>query len=125
MNGESKITASHLDRQAVVYVRQSSLAQVREHTESTTRQYALTETATRLGWPAARVAVIDADLGLSGRDAHSRSGLQDLVGRVCVGPVGRVQRGVRAPWSGRPLDTAPTTCRAGLTRRGRAPRRGW
>jgi excisionase family DNA binding protein len=88
MNGETKITASHLDRQAVVYVRQSSLAQVRNHTESTTRQYALTETATRLGWPTTRVAVIDADLGLSGRDAHSRSGLQDLVGQVCVGRVG-------------------------------------
>jgi excisionase family DNA binding protein len=88
MNGALKITASHLERHAVVYIRQSSPAQVRDHTESTARQYALTETATRLGWPPARVIVIDADLGLSGRDAYCRSGLRDLVGRVCVGQVG-------------------------------------
>ena len=88
MNGEQKVTAAHRQRLAVVYLRQSSLAQVRDNTESTLRQYELSETAVRLGWPAARVRVIDADLGCSGRDAASRVGLQELVGRVCVGEVG-------------------------------------
>src|SRR6476659_3044412 len=58
----TKITGSHLDRVALVYVRQSSLAQVREHTESTARQYALAEQATMLGWAPGSVQVIDADL---------------------------------------------------------------
>ena len=66
MNGEAKITRSHRSRIAVVYVRQSTLAQVREHTESTARQYALAEQAVALGWAAADVEVIDADLGVSG-----------------------------------------------------------
>ena len=50
VNVESKITSGHRDRMAVVYLRQSSMAQVREHTESTTRQYGLVEEAVRLGW---------------------------------------------------------------------------
>ena len=88
MNGEQKITAGHRQRLAVVYLRQSSLAQVRDNTESTLRQYDLAETAIRLGWPPAQVIVIDADLGCSGRQAASRAGLQELVGRVCIGEVG-------------------------------------
>jgi len=85
-----KITAAHLERLAVVYVRQSSIAQVREHRESTARQYALTEEAARLGWPASQIAVIDADLGISGRTASARSGFKELVGKVCVGEVGAI-----------------------------------
>ncbi len=85
-----KITAAHLERLAVVYVRQSSIAQVREHTESTARQYALAQEAARLGWSAARISVIDADLGVSGRTASARSGFKELVGRVCVGEVGAI-----------------------------------
>lgn len=85
-----KITAAHLERLAVVYVRQSSMAQVREHSESTARQYALTEEAARLGWPASRIAVIDADLGISGRTASARSGFKELVGKVCVSEVGAI-----------------------------------
>src|SRR5258705_2937687 len=88
MNGEQKVTAGHRQRLAVVYLRQSSLAQVRDNTESTLRQYDLAETAIRLGWPSAQVKVIDADLGCSGRQAASRAGLQELVGRVCIGEVG-------------------------------------
>src|SRR5881394_3041084 len=88
MNGEQKITAVHRQRLAVVYLRQSSPAQVRDHTESTLRQYELAETAVGLGWAPARVSVIDTDLGCSGRDAATRVGLQELVGRVCVGEVG-------------------------------------
>jgi hypothetical protein len=63
------------------------MAQVRENTESTTRQYALAEEAVRLGWPRAKVEVVDADLGLSGRSAEHRDGFKDLVGRVCLGEV--------------------------------------
>jgi hypothetical protein len=55
MTTANKITAAHLERMAVVYVRQSSIAQVREHTESTARQYALAQEASRLGWIAKRI----------------------------------------------------------------------
>jgi DNA invertase Pin-like site-specific DNA recombinase len=85
-----KITASHLDRLALIYLRQSSMAQVRENTESTARQYALADEAVRLGWPASQVEVIDADLGLSGRSAANRSGFKDLLARVCLGEVGAI-----------------------------------
>ena len=68
----TKIATAHLERIAVVYVRQSSIAQVREHTESTARQYGLTREAARLGWSAERISVIDADLGVSGRMASAR-----------------------------------------------------
>ena len=87
---EAKITSEHLDRLAVVYVRQSTLAQVRDHGESTERQYALTGDAERLGWPLDRVVVIDADLGVSGRGGSARAGFKELVGRVCCGEVGAV-----------------------------------
>ena len=70
MNTPNKISQSHLSRKAMVYVRQSTMAQVREHTESTARQYALVEEAARLGWAAARIEVIDCDLGLSGRGSR-------------------------------------------------------
>ena len=85
-----KIGASHLQRLALVYLRQSSMAQVRENTESTARQYALADEAARLGWPVSQVEVIDADLGLSGRSAANRPGFKDLLGRVCLGEVGAI-----------------------------------
>jgi len=85
-----KVRATHLDRAAVIYVRQSTLAQVREHTESTMRQYALAEEATRLGWAADAVEVIDADLGVSGRSVEGRDGFKALVARVCLGEIGAV-----------------------------------
>lgn len=90
MSGASKITSSHLARLAVIYVRQSSPAQVRENTESTARQYALAEEAARMGWQASSILVIDCDLGVSGRTASARAGFQELVGRVCVGEVGAI-----------------------------------
>jgi DNA invertase Pin-like site-specific DNA recombinase len=58
MSAANKITAAHLERLAVVYVRQSTIAQVREHTESTARQYALAQEAARLGWRATRISAI-------------------------------------------------------------------
>jgi DNA invertase Pin-like site-specific DNA recombinase len=90
MRGVEKVTSPYLERTALVYLRQSSMAQVRENTESTARQYALAEEAVRLGWPRAKVEVIDADLGLSGRSAEQRDGFKDLVGRVCLGEVGAI-----------------------------------
>src|SRR5215210_5521811 len=68
----------------------AALAQVRDNTESTARQYGLVEEAVRLGWARSAVEVIDADLGLSGRSAEHRSGYKDLVGRVCLGEVGAI-----------------------------------
>jgi DNA invertase Pin-like site-specific DNA recombinase len=90
MNGASKIRSTHRERVAIIYVRQSTLAQVYGHTESTARQYALADEATRLGWEASRIVVIDADLGVSGRTASARAGFRELVGRVCVGEVGAI-----------------------------------
>jgi excisionase family DNA binding protein len=90
MNGQAKITRDHLSRAAIVYVRQSTLAQVREHTESTARQYALAEQAVALGWARAEVEVIDADLGVSGRSTEGRDGFRELVARVCLGEVGAI-----------------------------------
>jgi DNA invertase Pin-like site-specific DNA recombinase len=90
MRGEEKISGSHLERAALVYLRQSTLVQVREHTESTARQYGLAGEAARLGWPAARIEVIDCDLGLSGRTATHREGFRELLGRVCAGEAGAV-----------------------------------
>ena len=90
IRGEQKVTRSHLERTATVYVRQSTLMQVREHTESTARQYGLAELAARLGWAAGDIEVIDADLGLSGRSATCREGFKQLAARVCLGEVGAV-----------------------------------
>jgi len=90
MNGEGKITSHHRERLALVYLRQSSMAQVRQHTESTMRQYGLVEEATRLGWAPADVLVIDTDLGISGRWGVAREGFTELVTRVCRGDVGAI-----------------------------------
>jgi len=87
VRGHTKLRATHLQRAVVVYVRQSTLAQVREHIESTMRQYALAEEATRLGWPAGAVEVIDA---VSGRSTEGRDGFKALVARICLGEVGAV-----------------------------------
>lgn len=92
MNGEnhSKVTAEHLKRDAYLYVRQSTLRQVMENTESTQRQYALRQRAVALGWPIERVVVIDNDLGLSGASAADREGFQKLVSEVSLGRAGIV-----------------------------------
>lgn len=85
-----KVTASHLRRDAYLYVRQSTVRQVFENTESTLRQYALRERAVALGWPIERVHVIDSDLGKSGASTADREGFQKLVGEVGVGRAGIV-----------------------------------
>ncbi len=85
----NKIAATHLQRQAYLYVRQSTLRQVLENTESTKRQYALRERAVALGWPLDRIVVIDSDLGQSGANSD-RVGFQKLVAAVGMGEVGVV-----------------------------------
>ena len=84
----SKITAEHLCRGAAVYIRQSTLSQVLENTESQRRQYELAEAARTAGF--ASVSVIDDDLGRSGSGAAERPGFQKLVAAVCAGSVGAV-----------------------------------
>jgi DNA invertase Pin-like site-specific DNA recombinase len=85
-----KVTASHLKRSAYLYVRQSTVRQVFENTESTQRQYALRQRAVALGWPEDRVVVIDTDLGISGASAVDRHGFQKLVAEVGMGRAGIV-----------------------------------
>ena len=86
----SKIRPAHLEKLAVVYVRQSSPQQVLEHRESTARQYAFADHAVALGWSRDRVLIIDEDLGKSGRTADGRSGFQRLVSEVTLHHVGLV-----------------------------------
>ena len=90
MNERGKITASHLSRQAIVYLRQSSPAQVEHNRESTERQYALAKKACELGWPYERIVVIDEDLGLSGAGWVARSGFARLTAEVALARVGLV-----------------------------------
>jgi DNA invertase Pin-like site-specific DNA recombinase len=92
MMGEThaKVQARHLKRNAYLYVRQSTLRQVLENTESTKRQYALRERAMALGWRLDQVIVIDSDLGQSGASAVDREGFQQLVSEVGVGRAGIV-----------------------------------
>ena len=90
MNERAKITTSHLSRQAIVYLRQSSAAQVEHNRESTDRQYALAARARELGWPDDRIVVIDEDLGLSGSGAVARSGFARLTAEVALAHVGLV-----------------------------------
>src|SRR5204862_6772491 len=75
----SKVREWHRDRLAVVYVRQSTMAQVIEHGESTRLQYGLSGRAAELGWEPSRILVIDEDLGHSASGAEVRPGLQRLV----------------------------------------------
>ena len=86
----SKVHPEHLNRLAIVYIRQSSLAQVRFHRESTERQYALQEKALGLGWAPEQIQVIDEDLGISGSGRSQRLGFQNLVAQVSLGEVGAI-----------------------------------
>lgn len=90
MTSLEKIQSEHLNRRACVYLRQSTMAQLVEHTESTARQYALQSRATELGWPVEQVQVIDEDLGQSGQTADGRSGFQRLAEDVAHGRVGAI-----------------------------------
>ena len=85
-----KVLPGHLEKLAIVYVRQSSPTQVLEHRESTARQYAFADQAVAFGWPRERVLIIDEDQGKSGRTAEDRSGFQRLITEVTLDHVGMV-----------------------------------
>lgn len=75
----SKLTREHLQRYAILYVRQSTSQQLRDHQESTARQYRLTERLAAFGWPDDRIIVIDEDLGISGSGKATRTGFRRLL----------------------------------------------
>jgi len=85
-----KVTDSHLKRLAYCYVRQSTLKQVFENTESTKRQYALRERAIALGWPVVQIVTVDSDLGETAASVADRHGFQKLMTDVSLGRVGLV-----------------------------------
>ena len=85
-----RITASHLGRAAIVYIRQSTVAQLERNRESTDRQYKLVERAIRLGWRPEQVRPIDEDLGLSGSGAVHREGFELMTSEVALGRVGLI-----------------------------------
>ena len=86
----SKVTAAHLGRAALLYVRQSTLKQVLHNTESAIRQYDLRGRAIALGWRDDQITVIDIDQGHSGASAADREGFQQLVAEVSLGRAGIV-----------------------------------
>ena len=86
----SKLHDDHLQRLAIVYVRQSHPQQVVEHVESTARQYALVDRAVALGWSRDRVVVIDEDQGQSGQSMVTRLGLQRVLAEVSLDHVGLI-----------------------------------
>jgi DNA invertase Pin-like site-specific DNA recombinase len=88
VGGQHKITISHWQRRAYIYVRQSSLKQVRHNRESQANQYRLAHRAAALGWPEGQITIIDQDQGRSGRDSEGRDGFKELVGEVSLGRVG-------------------------------------
>ena len=88
MNGSSKILPTHLNRQAVVYLRQSDPKQVRQNRESALNQRALQERLRELGWKKEQISVIDGDQGLSGKHSAGREGFQKLVADVGLGKMG-------------------------------------
>jgi DNA invertase Pin-like site-specific DNA recombinase len=88
LSKSDKIAARHLDRLAVVYIRQSSMTQVHRNQESTKLQYSLVHFAQQLGWARERVLVVDDDLGMSGSSAIGREGFQRLLAEVALDHVG-------------------------------------
>jgi DNA invertase Pin-like site-specific DNA recombinase len=85
-----KIQPHHISKQAYVYLRQSTMGQVRFHQESTQRQYALQDKAQQMGWPQALIRILDGDLGISGAQSSNREDFKVLVADVSMGKVGAV-----------------------------------
>jgi len=88
MSTSELVTSLHLQKKAIIYIRQSTPHQQISNQESLRLQYALQERAQRLGWHAKDVEVIDADLGLTATSAQHRTGFQELVAKVTLGQVG-------------------------------------
>ncbi|MEU1601607.1 recombinase family protein, partial [Streptomyces sp. NPDC005708] len=90
MSEDEKVTIGHRQKAAIVYIRQSTMAQLERNRESTARQYALVDRAVALGWPRAAVRVIDEDQGISGSSAAGRTGFAEVAAQVGLGQVGIV-----------------------------------
>lgn len=90
LNSQPKLRDDHLKRQAFIYVRQSTLMQVRENTGSTARQYDLVQRAQDLGWSEDTITVIDQDQGRSGASSAGRDGFEQLIVDVGLGRAGAV-----------------------------------
>ena len=90
MNRIAKIESTHLERKAILYIRQSTMRQVYENSESTARQYALKEKLIGLGWMQNMIEIIDCDLGRSGAEATGRTGFRQMLADVGEGNVGAV-----------------------------------
>ena len=88
----SKIQVNHLQRKAVIYIRQSSVQQMENNSESQRRQYQLKERAIELGWREKDCIVIDDDLGISGADSENRQGYQKLLAMIALREVGIIFR---------------------------------
>ena len=89
-NAHASITSTHLQRKAVLYIRQSTMHQVIENAESARRQYGLEERLVSLGWPSDRIEVVDCDQGLSGAYSSNRTGFMQMLTDVGNGEVGVV-----------------------------------
>ncbi len=88
MSRSELVSSAHLQRKALIYIRQSTPHQVLSNQESLRLQYALQQRAVDLGWRQEDIEVIDADLGMTGASASHRLGFQGLVARVTLGQVG-------------------------------------
>ncbi len=88
VNGQEKVTAQHLERQAYIYIRQSTPNQVAHHKESQINQTRMVERAAALGWSASQIRVVSTDQGLSGTTSQHRTGFLELVSQVSLGKVG-------------------------------------
>src|SRR5579863_4483479 len=87
---QAKIRPAHLERQAFIYVRQSTMLQVRHNNASTARQYDLVQRARDLGWNPEQITVLDQDQGRSGASAQGRDAFQSLLVEVGLGHAGAV-----------------------------------
>lgn len=88
MTTSELVTAAHLNRQALIYIRQSSPAQLLNNQESLKLQYALRQRAIELGWSPAKIETIDSDLGITASSAENRAGFKELIAQVTLGTVG-------------------------------------
>lgn len=90
MSVSELVTPQHLQKKAIIYIRQSTPHQQISNQESLRLQYALNQRAQHLGWHPDDIDIIDSDLGLTGASAQHRAGFQDLVARVSLGQVGLI-----------------------------------
>ena len=88
MTDTTKIQPTHLQRVAIIYLRQSKPHQLVHNRESTARQYALVDKALELGWPREQIIIVDEDLGLTGEGTVERYGFSDMTAKVALGQVG-------------------------------------